>query len=349
MQEWALNTQGINMRAKKIIYKGENIAPPETMNIIIALSSMSMLGFILYYASHTSNVFALIICAITFSHIANTVFALLHETAHSVFHTNKTVNYIFGNLFAAFFPTAYTFQKRCHLNHHRQNRTDFEMFEAYHEKDSKVLKTVMLYFILTGVYWTNPGIGSLWLLISPNTLIHGPFSGKNNYKLGRMGGAGMLRHLQSATKSQVTQMRLEVIFSIIFQVSLFLLLDLTLVGWIICYAGFAVAWSGLQYADHAYTARDVRNGAWNLKVNPITQIFYLNYHHHLAHHQHPHVPWNHLAKFVDDSPQPTFWKIYLRMWKGLVKIDKDAPEKIDPNFDRLIKTELFGEGDRTIS
>ena len=66
MQEWALNTQGINMRAKKIIYKGENIAPPETMNIIIALSSMSMLGFILYYASHTSNVFALIICAITF-------------------------------------------------------------------------------------------------------------------------------------------------------------------------------------------------------------------------------------------------------------------------------------------
>lgn len=164
-----------------------------------------------------------------------------------------------------------------------------------------------------------------------------------------MGGAGMLRHLSNATKSQIKQMRLEVIFSILIQVSLFILLDLTFTGWIICYAGFAISWSGLQYADHAYTARDVRNGAWNLQVNPITRLFYLNYHHHLAHHQHPHVPWNHLGKFVDDSPKASFWKIYLRMWKGLVKIDKEAPEKLDPNFDRLIKTELFGKEDRVIS
>ncbi len=45
-------------------------------------------------------------------------------------------------------------------------------------------------------------------------------------------------------------------------------------------------------ADHAFSPRDVVNGAWNLRVLPWTRALALNYHHHKAHHhgdddQHP--------------------------------------------------------------
>jgi hypothetical protein len=37
----------------------------------------------------------------------------------------------------------------------------------------------------------------------------------------------------------------------------------------------------------------------------------------LAHHRHPNVPWIHLPRFVRrDDPRPSFWSIYLRLWRG---------------------------------
>jgi hypothetical protein len=95
------------------------------------------------------------------------------------------------------------------------------------------------------------------------------------------------------------------------------LLHLTLAGWAICYAAFALNWSSLQYTDHAFSKLDVREGAWNLRVNPLTRLLFLNYHHHLAHHQHPQVPWIHLGRYVDPAEErPSFWAIYWRMWRG---------------------------------
>ena len=69
----------------------------------------------------------------------------------------------------------------------------------------------------------------------------------------------------------------------------------------VCYAAFAINWSSLQYTDHAFSKLDVRDGAWNLRVNPSTRLLFLNYHHHLAHHRHPQVPWIHLGRFVDPA------------------------------------------------
>ena len=68
-----------------------------------------------------------------------------------------------------------------------------------------------LYFILSGLYWLSPLAGSLWLLISPKSLMGSMFSGKNNYKVGRLGGAGMLRHLNNATPAEFRKMRIEVL------------------------------------------------------------------------------------------------------------------------------------------
>jgi fatty acid desaturase len=72
--------------------------------------------------------------------------------------------------------------------------------------------------------------------------------------------------------------------------------------------------------SHAWSELDVINGAWNLRINPLVQALFLNYHHHRAHHQNPRVSWRHLHSLIDQSkPRPSFLRIYLiylMMWKG---------------------------------
>jgi fatty acid desaturase len=119
-------------------------------------------------------------------------------------------------------------------------------------------------------------------------------------------------------------------------------LDLTLLGWTSCYGAFALNWCALQYTDHAWAPRDLRHGAWNLKVNRVVQYLFLNYHHHLAHHENPKVPWVHLHRFVDFSkPRPSFLRIYLSLWKGPRPIpDPAAPAgafAVDPDLERQLQ------------
>ncbi len=327
---------------RDLLYNNQNITIPSRLNIVLAFSSILTLLILLYITAHAESLGIKIFCALLFSYTGNTTFSLLHEAVHSNFHHDRQVNYLFGNLCAAFFPTAFSFQKRCHLNHHRNNRTQYELFEMYDEKDNLLVKNITLYGVLTGVYWAVPFIGSLWLLINPNSLLNSRFSGKDNYEVGRMGGASMLRSFEKLSPKEILRMRLEVVFTLFVQIFFFWFLNLSLGSYFLCYSFFAVTWSALQYADHAYSVRDIRNGAWNLKVHPITKAFFLNYHDHLAHHQHPNVPWIHLPKFVPvDSVKPEFLSIYFKMWRGLVKLDQEEPTPIDPELDNLIERENF--------
>lgn len=324
------------------MYHNRDISIPANLNLFLALSSITLLTFLLYTTAHTDSWWVKLACIALFAYTGNTTFSLLHEAVHSNFHYNRKVNYIFGNITAAMFPTAYSFQKRCHLNHHRNNRTQYELFEMYDDRDNKLVKNITLYGVLTGIYWFIPFLGSVWLLVNPESLLSSRFSGKNNYEVGRMGGASMLRSFENLSPREIMRMRLEVVFTICVQISLFYFLRLDFVSYILCYFAFGFTWSALQYADHAYSVRDIRNGAWNLKVHPITKAFFLNYHDHLAHHQHPNVPWIHLPKFVDPRVEkPEFLAIYLKMWKGLVKHDLKEPAPIDEELDTLIEIENF--------
>lgn len=110
---------------------------------------------------------------------------------------------------------------------------------------------------------------------------------------------------------------LEVLFSTCFQVSMWLMLDLNWVAWLACYWAFGLNWSALQYADHAWSVRDVREGAWNLRVSRLARAIFLNYHCHLAHHRSPGTPWTYLPQLVNPrESQPSFWKIYFSLWGG---------------------------------
>ena len=124
----------------------------------------------------------------------------------------------------------------------------------------------------------------------------------------------MIEHVERLPRGVV---RLEILFSVLWQIALFRALHLTWAGWALCYAAFAVNWSSLQYSDHAWSPLDAVEGAWNLRVNRLVRLLFLNYHHHRAHHENPKAPWIHLPRLVDHrEPRPSFLWIYLSMWRG---------------------------------
>jgi fatty acid desaturase len=186
-----------------------------------------------------------------------------------------------------------------------------ELFDYFLPNDNRPLKAFQWYGILTGIYWLLPPLACLAWLLAPGLFRAALFRSRTARQTS---AEAMLSGFESAPEGRI---RLEILFSLAMQAAMIWALDLSLAGWLCCYAAFALNWSSLQYADHAWSVRDVHDGAWNLKVSRVVQYLFLNYHHHRAHHQHPSVPWLHLPKYVDFAEErPSFLRIYLQMWRG---------------------------------
>jgi len=306
------------------------MAIPGKLNIFLAVLAYVVAIFFLWLASHSPMVI-LLCSAIGFSFIANTIFSLLHESVHGIFHKDLTKNNLFGCISAAFFPTGFTFQKICHLGHHRRNRTDAEMFDYYYSHDNKFIKFYRLYGLLTGFYWLVIPMGCLLYLFFKN------FYKNKFFKAKIIKPLGFEPMVNDFIEYPEEKIRLEIVFTIIFQISLFHVLDISILGSLTCYIAFAINWCALQYTDHAWSKRDIKNGAWNLKINKTIQYVFLNYHLHLAHHQNPKVSWLHLPNFVDFSlNRPSFWKIYLSLWKGPKLTSEPPPGEMDAALERQL-------------
>ncbi len=292
------------------------IAPPipARLNLVLLAGAMAGSGAFLWAASQAAGAFELIACAVAFAFTNNTLFSLLHEAVHGIFHPRRGVNEAAGRLAAAFFPTGLSLQRAFHLTHHRNNRTELEQFDVLHEGDLRWLKLAQWYTILTGFYWLVAVAGALVYLLVPRALRLSALRRKDSQVATQTSSSAYLAALDDLDPFAA---RLEILFSFAVQAGLFLLLDLSLLGWASCYAAFALAWSGLQYADHAFSPLDRHEGAWNLRVDPVTRAFFLNYHFHRAHHQHPQTPWNALPALVDPAePQPSFLRVWWLMWRG---------------------------------
>lgn len=264
-----------------------------------------------------------IACAIAFALANNTNFALLHEAVHGILLPDRRANRLGGIWLAAFFPTGFTFQTLCHLGHHRRNRTDDEMFDLYYPEDNLLFKRLQIWWLLTGCYWSVAPLGCLAYLLAPGILSSPLLRDRRNPSIRAIGADGMLSAFRLAPALPI---RLEILFSIGVQAALFTVCGVGLAGWLLCYGAFAIAWCSLQYTDHAFSKRDIVEGAWNLRVwAPIRWIF-LNYHHHAVHHRHPKIPWTELGKHIDPTePRPSFLEIYLRLWKGPVPATEPEP------------------------
>lgn len=287
---------------------------PGGLNISIAIGAIAAACLSLWAASNIDHWAAILLAAIVFSFVNNTIFSLLHEAVHGLVHSQRRTNETLGTVCAAFFPTSLSFQRVCHLGHHRRNRSDAELFDYYYPDDNKFLKFTQWYGILTGIYWLMPPLGCLLYLLAPRSLQTPAIRSKKSKLAQQTGLDAMLSGFNDVSGGRI---RFEILLTIAIQTVLFMVLDLSLTGWLVCYAAFALNWSALQYADHAWTVRHVRNGAWNLRVNRVVQYLFLNYHHHKAHHQHTDVPWLYLPKYVDYSEhRPSFLTVYRNMWLG---------------------------------
>lgn len=290
------------------------LAIPARLNIALAFLSMTGAAACLWIASQSYPWGIRLGAAVAFSFVNNTVFSLLHEAVHGTFHSSPGVNAFFGRWLAAFFPTSFSLQRFFHLGHHRRNRTPAERFDYIAPNDNVFQKNVQWYGILTGLYWFLPPLSCLIYLVAPGALISGFIHSEEAAWSHQSGTSAMLEGVDRLRRPVIA---CEIAFILLWQASLFYFLGLSPSGWCLCYGAFALNWSSLQYADHAWSPLHVTQGAWNLKVNRWVQALFLNYHHHRAHHENPTVSWIHLSHFVDPrEPRPSFWRIYLSMWKG---------------------------------
>jgi len=313
-------------------------------NAAILAGAAVAAAFLLWTAAHGSIPLVRVAAAILFSFVGNTLFALLHEAVHGNFNRDARLNALGGTIAAGFFPTSFTLQRAFHLTHHRNNRSAIERFDCIGPSENVTLKTAQWFTILTGLYWVSAPLFSLvfalfggWVPWKRLAAVDTEFSRQTS-------AAAFLGSIQDAPLGRV---RWDVAFAVALQAGLFVALDLSPASWLLCYGAFAVNWSSLQYADHAFTPFDRLEGARNLGVDPVTRRFFLNYHDHLAHHRDTRRRWQSLPGHVTpgDTSAP-FLQILYRMWQGPCLLDEDrASPARRARRDRLVvvaHTLVFG-------
>lgn len=285
---------------------------PNLLNLIILAVSTTLAIVLLKLATHAHSLELMLVYAIIFSFINNTNFSLLHEAVHDTLNQNQTLNYCLGVLLAAFFPTGFTLQRCFHLGHHQRNRSEAEQFDYYRSTDNVLLRKIQWYGILTGFYWCLAPLTGFIYLLAPSLLKN--ITPHEDHFIHSSGGNAMLKGLEKIPRIRA---RCEILYTILFQLNLFAFWGISIKAWLFCYIAFAINWSSLQYADHAWSTLDPIMGSWNLRTNFLVRYLFLNYHHHRAHHQNPRVSWRYLPSLVNtQEPRPFYFRIYLLMWRG---------------------------------
>lgn len=248
-----------------------------------------------------------------FAHINQLPFAMMHEAVHGVAAFSKVGNRCLGIMGGCAFPISFLLQQQAHLGHHERNRTDLDLYDYYLPHQSKWQRNFLLYSgNLMGCYYLTVVLSNFIYLVASS------FYKSTYFKEKIASNLGFESYIEDVSQLPVLQVWGEMLLAFGYQIALIYCLDLTFWGYVLCFYGFALHWSVLQYADHAWSSRDINNGAWNLKVLPPFRWIALNYHYHLAHHQHPAVPWFKLPNYIcGQGVQPSFWRVYFLLWKGL--------------------------------
>jgi fatty acid desaturase len=295
-------------------------AIPARLNLAIAAGAISTSLLCLWLASHAGTWWLAALAALVFSFTNNTIFALLHESVHGSFYPSHQVNEWAGRIFAGFFPTIFSVQRISHFGHHRRNRSDEELYDYYLPHQSWWLKTYWIYLLLTGFYWMIIPVAMLLYVLCP-------FAFRARwFQNGPAAFYGFKPFVRDIACQPIATLWCEGLLSLALQMLIIWSLDLSFLGWLLCYWAFGINWSSVQYTDHAESPRDVIEGAWNLRFSRLSQALFLNYNYHLAHHRAPNVPWLHLPRLVKpQDPNPSFWKIYWRLWLGAKPAPPNQP------------------------
>lgn len=261
----------------------------------------------MYAASRAESMWVVALIVLPFSFCILTIYSLIHECEHGLFHTDRRINEVAGILLSVFFPGSFSFLRYCHVGHHSRNRSECELFELYYPHENRLKKAVFFYFLYLGGFWFSVPFASVVLLVLPW------FS--RTWLVQRSVSASAM--INGIPLRALTTIRLEGLFVIAAHAALIYFLDLNPARYAILMLAQGVNWSCQQFLPHAHSPLDVIDGAYNLKVHRFYQALLLNFNLHLAHHQHPRVPWNYLDRFDDPGRRrPGYFEAFARFWRG---------------------------------
>ncbi len=314
--------QAVRRKDRVVRYPGdltaEDMRPNARLNMALGVGIAAAGISLQWAASHVDSVWATVGIGVGFAFVYLPLYTLMHEAMHRCFHSDRHVNDRWGVALSSLFPGPFTFLRACHLGHHRRNRTDAERFDGYYPHESKWISRLKFYPTYLGLFWLSVPLATLLLAFVPRAL---------NTALLRDGPrvGAMVRGLPTRW---VRRCRVEALIVIAIQVALFVLLDLRWWSYLLLYAMFGFSWSSQNYITHAFSPRDVLNGAYNLRPGPLYGALLLNFHWHLAHHQYPNVPWTKLPRLDDPTRErPGYLFAWLRQWTGPRPVEAPAPQE----------------------
>jgi fatty acid desaturase len=293
---------------------------PAGLNLFLTALVFALALVLLWLGSQVEAWYAVLAVGILFSYLLLSNYALLHEAMHNNLHPDSRVNHGLGMLTGLLFPVPFSLVHATHQGHHLRNRTDFEMFDLYYPTDNRLVKHAQLYSILCGLFWPVIPIGAVLFAICPALLRTAPFqkARSSSYLLSDIRG------------TEVRAIRFELLLIVVAFALLFWLLELRWQNTLVLYACFAVNWSTRQYVGHAFTKRDVVEGAWNLRHNGLMSLILLHGEYDLNHHRRPDLSWVYLPRLCqpDDPPRPGYVVQYLKLWLGPRPAREPAPESL---------------------
>jgi fatty acid desaturase len=292
---------------------------PDRLNLAIVAVVLSAAVGLLWLGSWVERWYAVAAVGVVFSYVLLTNYGLLHEAAHGNLHSDARLNFGLGVTTGALFPMPFSMIRAMHQGHHLRNRTDFEMFDLYYPTDRRWLKYGQWYGILCGLFWPVVPLGAVLFALYPPLLRTRVFrqARSSSYLLG---------DIQAA---EIRAIRVEVALIALFFAFLFWALHLVWWKTLVLYACFSFNWSTRQYVAHAFSKRDVVEGAWNLRHNRFMSGILLHAEWDLNHHRRPDVPWYYLPRLSSPGePRLGYVRQYWRQWLGPRPAQEPAPESL---------------------
>ena len=199
--------------------------------------------------------------------------------------------------------------------------------------DSFFLKCCQWYGTLAGLFWPCiPVCATLFAACPPTIglqLFSGPPFGNANVK--------------DITPRDLRRIRLELLLTLVVFTVLLWLFQWRWLNLLVLYGCFSVNWSTRQYVGHAFSKRDIVEGAWNLRHNWLMSKVLLHGEWDLTHHRHPEVSWYYLPTVASpDEPRLGYVKQYWRQWLGPRLATEPTPQLPGLNLSRRMTPEEGG-------
>ena len=281
---------------------------PVSVNLVTIAVCSALYFILLYAASRAESLAGVIVCGALFAVVMVPIYSAIHEAEHNMLHPRRWWNIMLGRWLCTLFIVSFTFFKHCHLRHHRKNRTDIEMWDLYREGQHKWQRRYNLYLMMSGLGYLSLWLSVVLFALAPAVVYCGFFQRHTEI-------AGFLEGSNRGKK--LAAIRTESWAVVFFHTATIWALQLKFLPWLLLFLIHGFVWSSQNYVNHAFSPRDIVNGAHNLRMPSCLRPIYLNFNLHLAHHQNPRIPWTYLPRFVQQGTQRIgFFRNYLRLWTG---------------------------------